>query len=102
MVKKEETKPTDLYLYATEQIAKHFENQDVTIVIVARRDTRKSYNQNILDIYAEHNLKATFSDPAKDKSLQIADFYSWSIFSHYEKSNSDYFNKLSGVIKLLK
>ncbi len=98
---KNKLKTEDIYLHATEQIAKYFDGQDVEIIIVAKRDTRKSYNQHILDIYKSHNIKAIFSDPAKDKSLQIADFYSWSVYSKFEKDNSFYFDKLSKHIKLI-
>lgn len=101
VIEKNVSNQKDLYVYATEKIAKYFKGQDVEIIIVAKRDTRKSYNQHILDIYSMHNIKASFSDPAKDKSLQIVDFYSWSIFTHLEKGNSNYFEKLSENINFI-
>ncbi len=101
VVEKEKIKKPDLYLYATEQLAHHFEGQGVEIIIVAKRDSRKSYSENILNIYTTHHIKATFSDPAKDKSLQIADFYSWSVYSWLEKGNGAYFHKLKDHIQLI-
>lgn len=101
VIKKDKNTIEDIYIRATKNLASYFDGQDVEVIIVAKRDTRKSYNNNILDIYKEHNIKAVFSDPSKDKSLQIADFYSWSVYSHFEKSNSIYFNKLLSQIDLL-
>lgn len=101
VAEKSKIQTKDIYLYATEKIATHFENKDVEIIIVSKRDTRKSYNQKVIDIYKSHNLKAIFSDPSKDKSLQIADFYSWSLYSFFEKENGIYFNKLKRHVKLI-
>lgn len=92
---------TDVYLHATKKIAEHFKGQDVEIIVVAKRDTRKSYNEKIRSIYDKNNLKVTFADPATDKSLQIADFYSWSTYVYFEKSISVFFKRLSNNIQII-
>ncbi len=101
VIQKKKTKSSDYYILATEMIARYFSNKKVDLILVAKRDLRRFYNQKILDIYKSHGIRATFSDPMKDKSLQIADFYSWSIFSFYENGNDEYFKKLSNHIKII-
>jgi hypothetical protein len=97
IVDKQKVKAKDVYIYATDVLAKYLGGKNVELIIVARKDNRKSYAKNILDIYSNKKIHASFSDPAKDKSLQIADFYSWSVYSKYEKEKSEYFGKLKNI-----
>jgi hypothetical protein len=101
VIEKPKTKSADYYILATEIIARYFSNKKVDVTLVARRDLRRFYNQRILHIYKSYGIDAIFSDPMKDKSLQVADFYSWSIFSFYENGNDEYFKKLSNQIKII-
>lgn len=98
VVKKQKFQNVDLYVYATKQLASYLQKQGVEVVVVAKRDTRKSYNEHVLNIYKDHGLNAIFSDPAKDKSLQIADFYSWSVYVYLERENQTFFNKIRRVL----
>jgi hypothetical protein len=78
----------------------YFSTLKVTQITLAKRDTRKSYNKNIINLFHSSGMELQFSDPALEKSLQIADFYSWSVFSHLEYGYSVYFLKLKDQIIL--
>lgn len=97
---KQSNRVEDLYLKATDILADYFANKSVELVIVARKDNRKSYAEKIMKVYDSREIKASFSDPTKDKSLQIADFYSWSIFVKFEKLENNYFDKLKNITLL--
>ncbi len=91
----------DLYIFALEKIIQHFSILDKQSFIVARKDTLKSYNQKITKIFNNYGMLSIFSTPTSEKSLQIADFYCWAIFSKFEHDKSDYFNKLKHQITIL-
>ena len=91
----------DLYIFALETLLNYFKYQVLNNVIVARKDTRKSYNQNIVNIFKNRNINFIFSTPTNEKSLQIADFYCWVLFSNYEHGRPHYFNKLKHQITIL-
>lgn len=92
----------DPYAYVLTKLAKYLsKNKETISIIIARRDTRKVYNQNIVNLFQLHNISATFSSPLKEKALQIADFYSWSVFSHFEKQESEFFQKLKHQITVI-
>ncbi len=92
----------DVYLYTLEELAKYFKENNIKNVTIARKDIRKYYNKKILEMYLLYGLKAIFSEPNKEKSLQIADFYSWSIFSNFEHDSPKYFMKLQNLITIIK
>ena len=92
----------DVYQYSLEELAKYFKENNIKDVIIARKDVRRHYNKKILDMYLNYGLKASFSEPNKEKSLQIADFYSWCIFSNFEQNLPEYFIKLQHLIIVLK
>ncbi len=90
----------DPYEYLLKKTIDYLSALKVFQVTLAKRDTRKSYNKNISALFNSYNIKLQFSDPALEKSLQIADFYSWSTFSHLEYGFSSYFIKLKNQIIL--
>jgi hypothetical protein len=90
----------DPYRYLLNKIIIYFSTLKVTQITLAKRDTRKSYNKNIINLFHSSGMELQFSDPALEKSLQIADFYSWSVFSHLEYGYSVYFLKLKDQIIL--
>lgn len=99
LVDKEKIKLEDAYLYALGEFIKFISAIKAEHnVIIARKDTRKSYNQNICNIFIKNNIVIKLTDPVKEKALQIADFYSWAIFSHIENHHSIYFNALKHQI----
>ena len=79
-------------------MSEYFIDKNITKVIIARKDIRKNYNNDIIELFTKNNIKAVFSIHEKDKPLQVADFYSWIVFMHLEKNNSLYFDKLKGLI----
>ena len=91
----------DLYILALQKIIQHFSTWDIQSLVIARKDTRKSYNQKITQICSNQRVKFIFSTQTSEKSLQIADFYCWTLFSYYEHNRSDYFNKLKQQITVL-
>lgn len=98
---KMKTKEIDLYIYGLTLISEYFSNTVVNNIIIARKDTRSSYNDKILSMFSKNNQKVHFSYPTIEKPLQIADFYSWSIFSYLEHNDSQYFTKLKNQIELI-
>ena len=88
----------DLYIFALETMLLYLKNQVLHTIVVARKDTRKSYNQNIINLFKDRNINFIFSTPTNEKCLQIADYYCWVLFSNYEHNRSDYFNKLKHQI----
>lgn len=102
VVKKKEEKVCDVYLFVLKKIANHLKSLKFKSFIIARRDTRKYYNQSIIDdIFNNYGIKIVFSDMFSEKSLQIADFYSWCVFAYLEHGNLDYFSKLSHQITFI-
>ncbi len=88
----------DLYVFALRKIAQHLADKRACNVVIAKKDTRKSYNQKITSIFNADRINFSFSTPPSEKSLQIADFYCWAIFSYYEHGMSQYFEKLKHQI----
>lgn len=95
-------KVKDIYKYCLDILAKYFVENNMENIVIARKDIRKAYNLKIIEMYLSYKLKASFSDQNREKSLQIADFYSWCIFSHYEHNLSEYFLKLKDSITIIK
>lgn len=95
-------KEKDIYKYCLDILAKYFVKNNMQNIVIARKDIRKAYNLKIIEMYSSYKLKASFSDQNREKSLQIADFYSWCIFSHYEYNLSEYFLKLKDSITIIK
>ena len=91
----------DVYLYSLKHILKYCIKNNINNIIIARKDLRKNYNQNIINLFKQNNIKMSFSIHEKDKSLQVADFYSWIIFVYLEKGESVYFNKLKHLITFI-
>lgn len=90
----------DIYLRLLEKLADYLKNREVQFII-SRRDSRKIYNENIITMFEVYGIRAALSDPAREKALQIADFYAWVIFSKFEKENGEYFEKLKHLIKII-
>lgn len=99
---KQEHYSKDVYMHALNQLAIYFKDNDVKNITISRKETRKFYNKGILDMYSLYGLNASFSEPNREKSLQIADFYSWAIFSFFEHGMSEYFLKLQNTIIVIK
>ena len=99
---KDTFKAKDVYIHSLKEFAEYFYMNGISYVVIARKDIRKFYNSKILDMYSQYGLRAILSDPAREKSLQIADFYSWCIFSYYEHGTSEYFLKLKNLITIIK
>ncbi len=99
--KQQKPKDTNFYMFALEEIARYCNKIGVAEIVIARLDTRKSYQINIIAMFRQYSIQAVFSNPASEKALQIADFYSWSVFSHLELGNSEYFTKLKNSITLI-
>ncbi len=91
----------DLYTYGLEILGYFFKKEKINNITIAKRDTRPSYNKRIIDILSGLSVKSTFSDPNSEKALQVADFYSWVIFSYLEHNLPKYFVKLNHQIKIL-
>jgi hypothetical protein len=89
-------------MHALKELAIYFHENNILYITIARRDIRKVYNNKILQMYKSYGLDANFSDHNREKSLQIADFYSWAIFSNFEHDISEYFLKLEHLIILIK
>lgn len=92
----------DVYRYALENILYLFKSYDIEHVIIAKRDPRKYYNNNLINIYEKNNLKLKFTNHTNDISLQIADFYSWVTFVYLEKDETKYFLQLEKLITIIK
>ncbi len=84
----------DPYKYLLEIIAMYFSKLGVKQIILSRKETRNNYNQKIIEMFNFYNIKLILSTHRDEKSLQLADFYSWAIFSHLEHGHSDYFQYL--------
>lgn len=88
----------DSYTYLLSKLVEYFSLLNHRHIILAKIDTRKSYNNKIKEIFNKKGLNLVLSDPALEKSLQIADFYSWAIFTHLEYGQSIYFKLLKNYI----
>jgi len=92
----------DPYMHLLEKLVKYFKEISINHIVLAKIDTRKSYNNKIKDLFIVNNLKLTLTDPCLEKSLQIADFYSWCIFSYLESDSDEYFNFLKENIVFIR
>lgn len=75
------------------------------IMLASRRETKKLLNENFKTylqskITDNHKLKLSIeiASPAKEKSLQVADFVSWAIFRKHERGDSTYYNLIKAKI----
>lgn len=78
---------------------------DIIHLIASRRETNRFLNQNFMDYLKmqtknNHNLdlNVEIKAPAEEKSLQIADMVSWSIFRKYEYGDYSYYNHIKQKI----
>ena len=90
----------DPYMWVIDKIVNHLKNTHIQNIILSRRDTRKNYNNQIIKKFESRGIQVFFSDPSSEKALQIADFYSWSIFSSIEYGFHEYFDLLKENIVL--
>ena len=67
-------------------------------LIASKRETNRFLNENFKSYLSNQvrsnyklNLKVEISTPAKEKSLQVADFVSWAIFRKYESGDLNYY-----------
>jgi hypothetical protein len=67
-------------------------------VVLARMDTRNKYNKRIVDMFKFYGLNLILSTPTREKSLQIADFYSWCVFTNIEHGFDEYFLLLPNIV----
>lgn len=75
------------------------------ILVASKRETNRFLNVNFKD-YLEKQLKRNHSarlsveikTPAQEKSLQVVDFITWSIFRKYEREDETYFNIFKGKV----
>lgn len=91
----------DPYLYTLEKIAKYLHTKNISNITLAKRDTRKKYNTNLINLFFTYNISVTLTSPIEEKALQIADFYSWIMFSHLEHDKSYFYNKLQHTITMI-
>lgn len=84
----------DPYKYLLENVAIYFSKFGLSQIILARKETRNNYNQKLIEMFNFYNIKLILSTHRDEKSLQIADFYSWAVFSYLEHGHSDYFKYL--------
>ncbi len=91
---KKEKQVKDSYFYLLEKLAKYFSKIKVTQIVLAKKETRSRYNQKIIDMFKSYDIDLILSIPIDEKSLQIADFYSWAVFVYLEYGQCQYFNQL--------
>lgn len=84
----------DPYKYLLNNVAIYFSGLGVNLINLARRETRNNYNQKLIEMFSFYNIKLVLSTHQNEKSLQIADFYSWTVFSYLEHGHSNYFQYL--------
>jgi hypothetical protein len=101
MFKKTKIENVDIYFYVLEKIAQHIKSFKISELVIAKRDTRRTYNQRIISMFKFYGINIVFSEMCSEKALQIADFYSWCIFTYLEYENPDYFLKLSDSIIII-
>jgi hypothetical protein len=75
------------------------------ILIASKRETNKYLNINFKDylknvIKNNHKLdiEVLIKTPAEEKSLQVVDFISWSVFRKYESGDSEYYKIIKDLI----
>lgn len=91
----------DPYLHVLEEIAKYYRAIGNHSLILARRDMRKDYNGNIINMFKAYNIQAKIMNSYEEKVLQVADFYSWSVFAYLEYGNDEFFLKFKDTIVIL-
>jgi hypothetical protein len=91
----------DVYKYALESLIIYFKDNSINNIIVAKKDPRKNYNTNIIDIYKKNDIKLCFSNHQNEISLQVADFYSWVVFVYLEKGDFEYFLQIKHLITFI-
>ncbi|HYT02492.1 MAG TPA: hypothetical protein VEL70_06245, partial [Candidatus Acidoferrum sp.] len=75
-------------------------------LIAAKRETNKFLNDNFktyLEKQVKDNHKVSLSVeikvPSEEKSLQLVDFVSWSVFRKYEREDEAYYLVIKHLIK---
>lgn len=73
--------------------------------IVSKRETNKFMNENFKSYINSHiknkrniDISVNIKMPAEEKSLQIADFVSWSVFQKYEYGDNSYYQLIKNKI----
>jgi hypothetical protein len=92
---------SDPYLYVLQKMAIYLKSVGVKKVILAKKDTRKSYNKNIVEMFKVYEIDLIFYNMLSEKALQIADFYSWCVFAHIEQGSSYYYLQLERQITII-
>jgi undecaprenyl pyrophosphate synthase len=74
-------------------------------LIASRRETNRFLNENFIDYLKEQtkanhalDLQVEVKKPDEEKSLQLADMVSWSIFRKYEHGDETYYNVIKQKI----
>lgn len=74
-------------------------------MLASRRETKKLLNENFKSylqskIVNNHKLQLSIeiASPSKEKSLQVVDFVSWSIFRKYEQNDKTYYNLIKSKV----
>ena len=92
----------DPYLYLLNKLVKLLKDVKTHEIIIASRDTRNNYNKNLINLFKINGFKLRLSNPNSEKSLQIADFYSFTVFSYLEHCEQRWFDEISHDITLIK
>jgi len=88
----------DSYIHVLEKLAIQCKQESIVNVVLARMDTRNKYNKRIVDMFKFYGLNLILSTPTREKSLQIADFYSWCVFTNIEHGFDEYFLLLPNIV----
>ncbi len=98
VLNKKKTIVSDPYFYLLEKVAKYFSTSNINQIVLAQRGNCNNYNKKIINMFKFYNIDLSISRPSDEKSLQIADFYSWVVFVYLEYGQSDYFKQLQDHI----
>lgn len=101
VIDKEEIIVDDPYYYGLEKMAEYLVKMQIDIGVIAQKDTRKSYNQKIIDMFKKLDIDVILIDSNVEKALQVADFFSWSMYVHLQMGYSEYYMKMHHMITLL-
>lgn len=80
--------------------------KDKIVFIQSQRETNKLLNENFKEYISQQvkknhgvELIVEIKRPSAEKSLQIVDFISWSVFRKYEHNDDTYYNVIKDLIK---
>jgi len=76
------------------------------VFVQSQRETNKLLNENFKEYISQQvkknhgvELSVEIKRPSAEKSLQIVDFISWSVFRKYEHNDDTYYNVIKSLIK---